>query len=124
MVLLHKFSSVECIKDYMPIALINSIGKLFLKVLANRHNPKLPSLVHKSQSAFICRRTIHDNFKMVQGVARLLHGRRVPSLLFKADMACAFDLVAWSFLLEVLRHNWSPPPKVARLVVHNCLHGE
>jgi hypothetical protein len=53
MVLLPKSSEVACIRDYRPILLIHSVGKLFSKILANRLTPKLPSLIHLSQSAFI-----------------------------------------------------------------------
>jgi hypothetical protein len=53
MVLLPKSNNPEGIKDRRPISLIHSVGKLFLNILANRLTPKLPSLVHASQSAFI-----------------------------------------------------------------------
>jgi hypothetical protein len=39
------------IKDFWPIALIQLIGKLVSKILANRLD--LPELVHKSQTVFI-----------------------------------------------------------------------
>jgi hypothetical protein len=108
MVLLPQSNATACIKDYRPISLIHSVDKLFSKILANRLTPKLPTLVHKSQSTFIQGRTIHDNFRLVQSSVRLLHARRVPSLLFKADMAWAFNSVAWPFVLEVLRHMGFP----------------
>jgi hypothetical protein len=41
------------IKDYRPITLIHTVGKLISKVLVNRLAPKLGELVHVSQSAFI-----------------------------------------------------------------------
>lgn len=37
-------------------------------------------------------------------MARYLHARKVPSLLFKLDITKAFDTVSWAFLLEILQH--------------------
>jgi hypothetical protein len=53
MVLLPKMVEASRIKDYRPITLIHTVGKLISKVLVNRLAPKLGELVHVSQSAFI-----------------------------------------------------------------------
>jgi hypothetical protein len=66
------------------------------------------SLVHNSQSAFIKGRSIHDNFCLVYASTRLLHIHKKPTILFKTDISKAFDLVAWSLLLELLLH-WDFP---------------
>jgi hypothetical protein len=90
------------------ISLIHIIGKLFSKVLASRLAPHLATLVHPSQSVCIKGHIIHDNFKYVQSAAKLLHARRLPSILLKVDITCVFDSVAWPFLLEVLQHPGFP----------------
>lgn len=46
---------------------------------------------------------IHDNFLMVQQLAKYLHRQREPHVLLKLDISKAFDSVSWSFLLEVLQ---------------------
>jgi hypothetical protein len=104
LVLLPKTPKAAAIKDYRPISLIHVLGKLFLKVLANRLAHRLEDLVHASQSTFVKSRFIQDNFKFVQAIAKLLHARRKSSLLLKVDIVCAFDSMSWSFLLEVLQH--------------------
>jgi hypothetical protein len=53
-------------KDFMPISLIHILGKLLSKVLANQLAPRLGELVHISQSAFIKRSLIHNNFRFIQ----------------------------------------------------------
>jgi hypothetical protein len=103
LVLLPKSADAASVKDFRPISLIHVIGKLVSKVLANRLAPRLGKLVRANQSAFIKGRAIHDNFKMVQLSAKLLHARKKPCMLLKIDIACTFDSVA-SFLLEVLQH--------------------
>lgn len=64
-----------------------------------------------NQSAFVQGRCLHDNYILVQHSIKLLHKKRVPSIFLKLDISKAFDLVSWSFLLEVLKHlgfgeNW------------------
>jgi hypothetical protein len=67
-------------------------------VLAQRLAPMLDELVHRSQSAFIMGRMIHDSFRFVQASAKALHAWRKPSLLLKVDIACAFNSITWPFL--------------------------
>jgi hypothetical protein len=45
---------------------------------------------------------------MVQASTRILHSRKRPSLLLKIDITCAFDTVAWTFVLDILRHLGFP----------------
>lgn len=95
-------------RDYRPIALIHSIGKLFSKVVAKRLAPKIQELVDSDQSAFIRGRSIHNIFRYVQTTTKRLHARRVPKLLLKIDIAKAFDSIAWTFLLRLLSHMGFP----------------
>lgn len=104
MVLLKKNELPSGLKDYRPISLIHSLGKLFSKGLALRLAPRMLDLVRKNQSAFINGRQIHENFRTVQLACRWLHAKKCPTLLLKVDLAKAFDSVAWPFLLEVLQH--------------------
>lgn len=108
MVLLHKTEQPEGLKDYRPISLIHSVGKLFAKGLATRLAARISELVQPNQSAFIRGRRIHENFRTVQLTCQWLHGRRQPTMLLKVDLAKAFDTVAWTFLLEVLEHMGFP----------------
>jgi hypothetical protein len=102
MVLIHKSSNPLGLRDYRPISLIHTVGKLFVKTLALRLAPRMPALVSANQTAFIKGRRIHENFRTVQLTCRWLHARRAPTVLLKVDLSKAFDTVAWSFLLEIL----------------------
>jgi hypothetical protein len=108
MVLLHKTQMPEGLKDYRPISLIHSVGKLFSKGLALRLASRMHELIKPNQSAFIQGRRIHENFMVVQLSCRWLHAHRCPSMLLKIDLAKAFDSVAWPFLLELLQHVGFP----------------
>jgi hypothetical protein len=102
LVLLKKKEHPEQIKDFRPISLIHSFGKLITKCLANRLAAVLDQLVQNNQSAFIKGRSLHDNFRNVQLTCKALHRARRPCILLKVDIARAFDSVDWIFLLEVL----------------------
>lgn len=102
MVLLHKTAAPSGLRDYRPISLIHSAGKLIAKGLAMRLTPFMSRIVKINQTAFIRGRQIHENFRAVQLTCRWLNGRRHPTVLLKVDLAKAFDTVAWPFLLEVL----------------------
>lgn len=51
--LIPKMEVPECIGDYKPIALLNSLLKILAKVLANRLAPKPQEFVGKEQTGFI-----------------------------------------------------------------------
>ena len=102
-VLIPKKPDAKSVGDYRPISLIHSIAKIFSKLLANRLAPFLNNLVSKSQSAFIRKRCIQDNFLYVQNVVRRLHKQKKSALFLKLDIQKAFDSVNWGYLLEVLQ---------------------
>jgi retron-type reverse transcriptase len=102
MILLPKSTEVEAIKEYKPISLIHSVDKLISKLLVNYLAPKIESLIHGTQCAFIKGRSIHEKFIFVHAFAKLLHSRRKATILFKVDLSKAFDSVTWAFLMEVL----------------------
>jgi hypothetical protein len=110
MTLIPKMPKAKAVKDYRLISLIHILGKLFSKMLVSRLVPKLGGLVQPNQGAFIKGRMIHNNFKFVQAATRLLHVRKLLTLLLKVDIAHAFDSVSWSFLLEVHGHMGFPRP--------------
>ncbi|KAM0928574.1 hypothetical protein ACQ4PT_002562 [Festuca glaucescens] len=101
--LLPKKDGAVELKDFRPIILVHSFAHLLTKVLAWRLAPRMQDLVDGNQTAFIWGRCIQDNFLLVKESAKLLHQRRIPSLLLKVDVAKAFDSISWPFLLSVLR---------------------
>jgi hypothetical protein len=102
--LIPKKDGVDQVKDFRPISLVHSFVKLITKILANRLAGRLHDMVSPNQSAFIKGRFIQDNYLLVQETARFLNQRKQPCLLRKLDISKSFDLVSWSFLLEVLHH--------------------
>ena len=94
--------------NYRVRSLIHAIAKIIAKVLSMRLGPHMKNLVSNAQSAFIKTRSIHDNFLYVRNLARRLHKRKTPSLLFKLDIRKAFDSVKWEYLLDLLQRRGFP----------------
>jgi hypothetical protein len=88
--------------DFRPISLVQSLAKIFSKVLARRLGPVLPNLVGNNQVAFLKGRSLHENFKLVKESAKMLRRKKSESLLLKLDIAKAFDTMAWQFVVEIL----------------------
>lgn len=89
--------------DYRPISLSHSVTKLISKLMTTRLSADLDSLVSRSQSAFIKRRSIQDNFLYTQNLIKELHRAKKPTLFLKLDIAKAFDTVRWDYLQEVMQ---------------------
>lgn len=104
-VLIPKSRVVDSLKDYRPISLIHSFGKLITKTLATRLAKHIGKLVSSAQSAFIRGRCIQDNFMYVRNLARAYHRTKTPALLFKLGISKAFDTVSWEYVLELLEHR-------------------
>jgi mannosylglycoprotein endo-beta-mannosidase len=62
----------------------------------------MPLIVGLHQSAFIHGCCLHNNFQLVQFIARKLHHLKTDAILLKLDITKAFDTVDWAFLLDVL----------------------
>lgn len=103
-VLIPKKSDALSVSDFRPISLTHSVAKLISKLMANRLAASLDQLVSRAQSAFIKRRSIHDNFMYTQNLIKELYRAKYPALFLKLDIAKAFDTVRWDYLLEVLTH--------------------
>jgi hypothetical protein len=77
-------------------------------MMASRLFPLMTKIVSLAQSAFIRKRSIHENFLYVKNLARKLHKARKPTFLFKLDIKNAFDSVRWDYLMDMLQHLGFP----------------
>jgi mannosylglycoprotein endo-beta-mannosidase len=107
-ILLPKKEGAEEITDYRPISLIHAVAKIITKTLALRRTPLMYRLISACQSAFIKKRSIHDNYLYVCNLTRRFHHTKTATLLLKLDISKAFDLVRWDYLISFLAHRGFP----------------
>jgi hypothetical protein len=101
--LIPKVHSPEGPNDYRPISLLNSCLKLLTKLLANRLQKRILSMVHINQYGFLKSRTIQN---CVAWAFEYIHqckqsGQEV--VILKLDFAKAFDTFEHAALLKILQ---------------------
>lgn len=101
-VLLPKKEDAETVADFRPIRLIHSFVKIITKPLALILAPHMKKLISSTQSAFVKKRSIHDNFLTVRNMVWRYDRLKIPAFFFKLDIAKAFDFVCWDYFLTVL----------------------
>lgn len=103
--LIPKNAGADHIKDFRPISLIGSLYKIVAKVLANRLQKVLSSIISKPQSAFVKGRQILDGDRVIiaDECVHSRHKDNVPGLLCKLDFEKAYDGVDWQFLMYLLK---------------------
>lgn len=105
-VLILKNNVPEFMGDLRPISLCNVLINIVTKMLANRMKIILPSIISKSQSAFILGRLITDNVVAAFEVNHWMHMKTQGKMGFSAlklDMTKAYDRVEWNFLRDMMR---------------------
>ena len=100
--LIPKVVNPETTAHYRPISLCNKVYKILAKNLVSRMRPILQRIIHKTQSAFIPHRTIHDNILIAHEIVnnfKHMKGKK-GYVALKLDMEKAYDRIEWDFLLK------------------------
>ncbi|XP_050125567.1 secreted RxLR effector protein 78-like [Malus sylvestris] len=90
-----------------PISLCNVLYKIVAKVLTNRLKTILPRIIAPTQSAFILRHLISDNYLVAAEVAHYMHKRSLGSnglMALKLDINKEYDRVELRFLEAMMSH--------------------
>lgn len=97
-----KVANPSGVKDYRPISLISSVYKILAKVLANRLKSVLPAIISDTQSAFIKNCQILDGPLIVNEVVDWCKAKKKSMLIYKSDIAKAYDSVSWDYLDSIM----------------------
>lgn len=92
----------EC-KSYRPISLIPVDVKILSKILANRLDSVITSLVHGDQVGFIHGRSGADNIRRFINIIWAMADVNLPVAAISLDAEKAFDHVEWGYLFETLK---------------------
>lgn len=89
-------------KSYRPISLISLDIKILSKILANRLNRVISTLIHPDQVGFICNRFASDNIRRLINVMWTVRNNNSPIVAVSLDTEKAFDCVEWHYLFQML----------------------
>ncbi|XP_060210762.1 uncharacterized protein LOC132637732 [Lycium barbarum] len=95
LVLLLKKKNLETFADMRPISLSNFINKVISRVVQDKLEGLLPSLISPNQSDFVKGRCIIENVLLTQEVVTDIRLRGKPAnVVLKLDVAKAYDRVS------------------------------
>ncbi|XP_074277989.1 uncharacterized protein LOC141601593 [Silene latifolia] len=101
--LIPKKAIPNAVTDYRPISCSTVFYKTVSKILANRLQSILPSIVGAEQAAFIKGRSIFENIMLSQTLVKGYNRANIsPRCMIKVDIMKAFDSLQWSFIANML----------------------
>jgi Reverse transcriptase (RNA-dependent DNA polymerase) len=119
--LIPKIAQPNAPKDYKPISIGNILYWLLAKIITNRLQPLMQTVISKAQTAFIRGRSIRDSTILMQEVLHSFGSRayKEKAFVLKADITKAFNTLEWSFIKHALAEI-NIPQKLSRLIM-SCL---
>ena len=90
------------IEHWRPFAMCNNDYKIFAKIVANRLQMVLPTVIHKDQVGFMKGRQISQNLTELLTVIAYCQQKQEEAIIISVDFMKAFDTVSWKTMEKVL----------------------
>lgn len=103
LVLLPKKERVQSFTNMRPISLSNFLNNVISRIIHNKLEILLPSIISQNLYGFVKGRSITENVLLAQEIITDIRKRGKPTnVVIKLDMAKAYGRVSWHFLINVL----------------------
>jgi len=97
------------LKNWRPIALLNTDYKILAKLLANRLKKVIDKLIDHDQTGYLKGRYIGENLRTVTDIMQYLKSREISGVILQIDFEKAFDSINWAFIEKTLSSfNFGP----------------
>lgn len=102
------------VAEFRPISCCNVLYKVIAKIIAERLQQVLPSIISSNQTTFIHNRAISDNILLTQELLKGYERKQIsPRRMLKLDIRKAFNTVAWSSIIAIMSRMNFPKPFLA-----------
>ena len=101
--LLYKKGDRKDLKNYRPISLTNIDYKILTHVISNRLHMVLNKIINENQKAYVKKRYIGHNIRLIEDVIEIAKTKKIDLLLAFIDFQKAFDSIEWSFVEKTLK---------------------
>jgi hypothetical protein len=101
--LVPKVNNPTTVNDFRPISLINCVVKIITKLLGDRPQKVIVSLVHQNQYGFIKTRTIQDCLAWVFEYIYQCQQSKQDIVIIKLDFTKAFDTIELSIIIQMMK---------------------
>jgi len=91
------------LENYRPIALSNYDYKILAFILASRIQCVISSIVNENQTAYIRKRYLGTNVRLIQDVFEYCNHTNNPGIIVGLDLEKAFDSLEWLFMISTLK---------------------
>uniref|UniRef100_A0A2N9I899 Reverse transcriptase domain-containing protein n=1 Tax=Fagus sylvatica TaxID=28930 RepID=A0A2N9I899_FAGSY len=102
--LIPKCPGADCLGNFRPISLCNTLYKVVTKIIVKRLRVALPKLVSPLQTAFVPGRKGIDNMILVQELVHTMGTKKGKEgyMAIKIDLEKAYDRLEWHFIRDIL----------------------
>ena len=101
--LIHKKNERSDIKNYRPITLSTVDYKILAFILASRMQKVISSVISTDQTAFIRKRFIGHNIRIVEDIIEYCEKLKARGVLVFLDFEKAFDSIEKEFIIQALK---------------------